>query len=114
MAFLKISFLIVDLYFIQVLEDNLWIFRNESEAIVSFPWIKSWILQPKIGSHVLWWTFGHNLCLILKKCKSRYKGNFANKQFKEQPSFKIEDQVWRCQQDIKTTQTFGEIGLQKT
>jgi hypothetical protein len=34
MASFKISFWIVDLYFIQVLEDNLWTFKNESEVIV--------------------------------------------------------------------------------
>jgi hypothetical protein len=36
MASLKISFLIVDLYFIQVLEDNLWTFRNESDRVNNF------------------------------------------------------------------------------
>jgi len=50
----------------------------------------------------------------LEEMQRPYKGNFANKQFKEQPSFKIEDQVWCCQQNIKTTHTFGKNGLQKT
>jgi hypothetical protein len=56
------------------------------------------------------WT---QLVSNLEEVQRRYKGNFVNKQFKEQPSFKIEHQVWHCQQNIKTTQTFEKIGLQK-